>query len=1287
MKLSHEYRGTFQIRAKGIVYQVVTGLVSVTAAASIANAAPSANTLPTGGSVASGSASISSSANKMTIDQSTTKAVINWNSFSIGSASEVRFNVPTSSSSTLNRVVQNNPSEIFGKLSSNGNVLLVNPNGIIFGQGSSVNVGSLTATTMNIKDQDYLNDNYVFTRDNVTGTITNYGTLSASDKGYIALLAPTVINEGVVRARLGSVVMAAGERATLNFDSTGLVSVTLDKSTIDTLINNKQMIVAEGGKVFLSASSANNLLAAVVNSGVVDASSMSDVGGKIVLSADLVANTGSLLATGKTGGGEILVGGDAHGSNADIYGEAKYALLGANSVIDASAIDNGNGGKVVVWSNLVDGYTYANGIIKVEGGANGGNGGFIETSGHTLNVAETTNASARAPKGANGSWLLDPVDIIIYHNFPNTDSTFTSSDGTNNEGFIPRANVDFNNETYTAIADTIGNITDPTDPSRFWHSFTDTTSHIQDATINAALNSGTSVWITTYNAGESGNGDITILSGVNILNSNTGRDWRGYPIGIYLYANRNIIGNEFTISTSSQNTPLNVGMFANHAEINNISFRVYSYPWGDSAYYESTPVSRYAYVEDALAHTGYIKLVNTVIDTKGGSVFLGGQDWENYATGDASNPGVYLDTVNISTAGGGVANGGYVQILGANNSAGGIGVKIFNSQINTSDSVSNSPGGVTIRGAATQGDGINLLQAYITGLNTSFYGYTFDSGTTASDSVGIRFRDATVEATNIYMDAADGFSDRLSSFDSYTGRSTKNKAVGISFEGGLSGTELRPLNAGDGMELTIYDHSTYGISFGDSGNLGLTLGATTGPLSVYYTKRSTEATTPFGYVGSSPLTLRSNGTGTLSWVNYSMDDYDTGDSIPTILGGSTMGAVSGTWFSDNEIARWMKSSVFDKAIIGEYWSGTPLIVQNYNPTTAIANVFMHGGQITLKNTATIKKSPTSMAFVVDEDVYPYTFFNDEGATFTGTGDYNIFVLNAENVVRTALTQTDSDYYYDDKSNAFAKNSDDSNPQAGSYVLCADGSCGTLTTGGQTPSGGSSGGSSSGGSSSGGSSTSTTPTTTQHDVDTVVASLPKVPTSSNPNNTQTSSAGSTYTSAGNNSAGSGSTVAISTFKPIDANNKSSGGSNGGLAPVALTSANISGTDTSIVTVVKNDALITKDNAAQQPQGVSSFTARVANTSQATFAIPPSMIQSAGIADNSQVVQVSMKSGAPLPNWIKVDPVSMAIQLDNAPANAIANGDAEIKLTIKEPNGAIKTLTIKIADSASVKMASN
>jgi len=350
-----------------------------------AQSPPAVKTLPTGGVVAQGTATISQTvtaqAAAMTVNQSSQRAVINWNTFNLGSAASLNFAQPNAQAVTLNRVSDANPSQIYGRISAPGQVFLSNPNGVYFSPTAQVDVGALTATTHSISDDDLMAGNYRFTRNGATGKVVNEGRLTAALGGYVALLAPEVQNAGVVVAQAGTVAMAAGELITLSLNGVGgLASLTTTPSTIASLVENKHAVLAPDGQIVLSAVALNKLQSGVVkNSGTLEANSLVNKGGKIVLEGDditLDRNT-KIEAKGPKGGGIVLVGGDWQG-NGDVR-QATKVTMAAGATIDASPTDQGDGGKVVLWSDVrnADSVTRVNGSIKAEAGPNGGDGGKV----------------------------------------------------------------------------------------------------------------------------------------------------------------------------------------------------------------------------------------------------------------------------------------------------------------------------------------------------------------------------------------------------------------------------------------------------------------------------------------------------------------------------------------------------------------------------------------------------------------------------------------------------------------------------------------------------------------------------------------------------------------------------------------------------------------------------------------------------------------------------------------------------------------------------------------------
>ncbi|HCQ71648.1 MAG TPA: hypothetical protein DIU06_05820, partial [Rhodospirillaceae bacterium] len=269
----------------------------------------------------------------------------------------------------------------------------------------------------------------------------------------------------------------------------GLTQIALREDDAQKIIRNTGTISAEGGKIALTAGMARGLVDALIdNSGVIEASSMTEQGGQIILSANTVNVTGAIHADGGSGGGQILIGGDYKGQPIqDGLANAKNTIIHDTAQITANATDVGDGGNIIVWA---DEHTSVNGLLAARGGQNGGNGGFIETSAKQyLQIGRETHIQVDAPHGQGGQWYLDPEDIVI-------------SDSGND-----------------------GNAS---------------TSDVATSTINATLNGGGNVTIET-NSGASGNGDIT-LSYANINKTVDNND-----ATLTLIADRHITGSYSTI--------------------------------------------------------------------------------------------------------------------------------------------------------------------------------------------------------------------------------------------------------------------------------------------------------------------------------------------------------------------------------------------------------------------------------------------------------------------------------------------------------------------------------------------------------------------------------------------------------------------------------------------------------------------------------------------------------------------------------------------------------------------
>jgi len=318
--------------------------------------------LPSGQRVVAGSASFEKTLNNLNITTSN-KAIINYNSFNIGSKEGVRFIQPSTNSIVLNRVIQANPSSILGSLSANGKIFLVNPAGIFFGANSVVNANSFLATTLNISDSDFLKGNYQFQqmKDMAKSYIIQKGSISVSPQGFVVLASPFVSSEGSIIAKAGKVNIGATDNFYIQFDSGGLIRydyqkskttddkpIVMPKEYADSIINNvintdkfndKLQIVQNGDKIELSGGSGTAM-----------------VSGKINTDATTDASAGTIKV--KTQNNALLL---------------NHAKLQSNALL------NGNGGNILIYG---ENFAYGDhgAMLMARGGELSGNGGFAELS-------------------------------------------------------------------------------------------------------------------------------------------------------------------------------------------------------------------------------------------------------------------------------------------------------------------------------------------------------------------------------------------------------------------------------------------------------------------------------------------------------------------------------------------------------------------------------------------------------------------------------------------------------------------------------------------------------------------------------------------------------------------------------------------------------------------------------------------------------------------------------------------------------------------------------------------
>jgi filamentous hemagglutinin family protein len=316
----------------------------------------------------------------MDISQFTDKAVVNWQSFNVGSDASVNIVQNNSQSVLLNRVVGNEMSQIRGQINANGQVILVNPNGIVMGPTGRVTASAFTASTFGISDADFQAGQMRFQRSATSGAVVNQGSIESTDAGgYVALIGADVNNQGTITTRQGAVVLAAADAVTLpNVSAINNVSVPLSRNVRLELnpdsfgsasVSNSGVIVTNGGQVLMRAAA------------VVDAVSK--------IADATVIQSGSIDTTGVQGGGVDIL--------------ADNGRIRVSGSIKANSTNGAPGGDVYI------GRDQDTNVLAAIGDASGARieskDGFVETSGQFLKV-DGARVIAK-------DWLLDPTNITI----------------------------------------------------------------------------------------------------------------------------------------------------------------------------------------------------------------------------------------------------------------------------------------------------------------------------------------------------------------------------------------------------------------------------------------------------------------------------------------------------------------------------------------------------------------------------------------------------------------------------------------------------------------------------------------------------------------------------------------------------------------------------------------------------------------------------------------------------------------------------------------------------------
>lgn len=461
--------------------------------------ASSVDAMPEGGVVRSGSGSVTQNGKEMTIRQDSGRLAMDWTGFSVGKDETVRFEQPGKDALALNRVTGNQQSVIDGSLLSNGHVLLVNPNGVVIGKNASIDVGGLVASTAQVKDnfmKEFGNSTGAFRLGGISdGKIINEGTIQA-EGGLVALHAAKVENSGTISNTGGSAVLAAADTLTLTPDADGKLNFTVDGKAAEASALNKGAITADGGTIVMTADSASDVMSTVVN------------------------NSGTLQARTlrKNEKGQILLEGGDKGQ------------VEVSGTLDASGTEEGQSAgniKVIGEKTIVHDGTnlLAKGTID---------GGKIETSGDVLNLGDNLNIDASGNRGSHGTWLLDPLEVVISETKPSgADHDYGTIVGDTNGK--TKNNVVYN---------------DPPSGQNANNSYNSTT-WIDSNRVGNILSNGTDVMIQAISS--SGAASITLESPIDITISKSASKNPTFT----LEANRNITINQ-NITAESGGKGLNI---------------------------------------------------------------------------------------------------------------------------------------------------------------------------------------------------------------------------------------------------------------------------------------------------------------------------------------------------------------------------------------------------------------------------------------------------------------------------------------------------------------------------------------------------------------------------------------------------------------------------------------------------------------------------------------------------------------------------------------------------------
>ncbi|ABQ98487.1 filamentous hemagglutinin family N-terminal domain protein [Haemophilus influenzae] len=386
--------------------------------------------------VVHGTATMQVDGNK-TIIRNSVDAIINWKQFNIDQNEMVQFLQENNNSAVFNRVTSNQISQLKGILDSNGQVFLINPNGITIGKDAIINTNGFTASTLDISNENIKARNFTLeqTKDKALAEIVNHGLITVGKDGSVNLIGGKVKNEGVISVNGGSISLLAGQKITISDIINPTITYSIAAPENEAV--NLGDIFAKGGNINVRAAtirnqgklsadsvskdkSGNIILSAKEGEaeigGVISAQNQQAKGGKLMITGDKVTlKTGAVIDLSGKEGGETYLGGDERGEGKNGIQLAKKTSLEKGSTINVSGKEKG--GRAIVWGDIA----LINGNINAQGSDIAETGGFVETSGHDLFIKDNAIVDAK-------EWLLDPENVSIDAPQPGRDNNNSETD-------------------------------------------------------------------------------------------------------------------------------------------------------------------------------------------------------------------------------------------------------------------------------------------------------------------------------------------------------------------------------------------------------------------------------------------------------------------------------------------------------------------------------------------------------------------------------------------------------------------------------------------------------------------------------------------------------------------------------------------------------------------------------------------------------------------------------------------------------------------------------------------